>query len=61
MASSDPRLRSTSLRVAARPRGGAVVFRPVPYLGAAEVRTFEEQVPEPRALRRRYSRDTTAR
>ncbi|MEV5173714.1 hypothetical protein AB0L10_22100 [Streptomyces flaveolus] len=34
---------------------------PVPYVGAAEVRNFEEHVAEPRALRRRYSRDTTAR
>lgn len=34
---------------------------PVPYVGAAKVRNFEGHVAGPRALRRRYSRDTTAR
>ncbi|MFD8609497.1 hypothetical protein [Streptomyces sp. NPDC059631] len=55
----DPRLHSTNLRVAARLRGGAVAWLPVPHVGAAEVRSFEEQVAQLRALRRRYSRDTS--
>ncbi|WP_409469950.1 hypothetical protein [Streptomyces sp. HC307] len=57
---SDPRVRGTNLRVAAKLRGGAVVFLPMPYVGAADVRTFEEQVAQLRALRRRHSRDTSA-
>ncbi|PWI04883.1 hypothetical protein DIZ27_42650 [Streptomyces sp. NWU339] len=58
--SSDPRNRSTHLRVAAKLRGGAVVFLPVPYLDTAEAPPFEEQVAQLRALRRRYSRGTPA-
>lgn len=57
---SDPRLHNTNLRVAVHLRGGAVVWLPVPYVDAAEVRSFEEQVAQLRALRRRYSRDTSA-
>lgn len=60
MDGSDSRSRSTDLRVAAKLRGGAVVFLPVPYVGAAEERSFEEQVAQLRALRSRYSRGVAA-
>ncbi|WP_457463882.1 hypothetical protein [Streptomyces sp. TE5632] len=58
---ADPRARSgPRQRVAAMLRDGAVAWLPVPYVGAAEVRSFEEQAAQLRALRRRYSRGTSA-
>ncbi|MFE2580325.1 hypothetical protein [Streptomyces sp. NPDC059378] len=60
VAASDPRLHSTNLRVVVELRGGAVVWLPVPYVDAADVRSFEEQIAQLRALRRRYSRDISA-
>ncbi|NUR04413.1 MAG: hypothetical protein HOY79_50295 [Streptomyces sp.] len=59
VAAADHRFHHTSLRVAARLRDGAVVWLPVPYVGAEEVRSVEEQVARLRALRRRYSREVT--
>ena len=58
--SADRRMHSTNLRVAVELRGGAVVWLPVPYVGAAEWRSFEQQVAQLRALRRRYSGGTSA-
>jgi hypothetical protein len=57
---SDPCIRSSNLRVAVKLRGGAVAWLPVPYLGAAEAPSFEDQVAQLRALCRRYSRGTSA-
>ncbi|MFE9391954.1 PH domain-containing protein [Streptomyces sp. NPDC006784] len=57
--SSDPRLRSTNLRVAARLRDGALVVLPVPYLAAEEAGTFHEETARLRALRRGYADDTS--
>ncbi|GAA2490588.1 hypothetical protein [Streptomyces longisporus] len=40
-------------------RDGSVVWLPVPYVGAEQVRSVEEQVVQLHALRRRYSREVT--
>ena len=56
---ADPRARSgPRLRVAATLRDGSVVWLPVPFVGAADVASFEEQVAQLRAAQRRYARGT---
>ncbi|MFF3512476.1 hypothetical protein [Streptomyces sp. NPDC002573] len=60
VAALDHRVRSTALRVAVKLREGSAVRLPVPYMGAEEMQSFEEQVARLRALRRRCSRDTSA-
>ena len=60
IAAADHRFHHTNLRVAAELRDGTVVWLPVPYVGAEEVRSVEQQVAQLRALHRRYSRSSSA-
>ncbi|WP_445524914.1 PH domain-containing protein [Streptomyces cyslabdanicus] len=58
VAAADPRLRHQNLRVAATLHDGSTIWLPVPWVGAADIRDFEKQLSQLRALHHRYARST---
>lgn len=53
---ADPRARSGErLRAAATLRDGSVVWLPVPFVGAADMAGFENEMAQLRAVQRRYA------